>query len=63
MKGEELASGAAHADNVSPALLGGFTLVRCGKNPMLFPFLLLPNYTQLLFIQKLNCELLMHVRF
>jgi homoserine kinase len=33
MKGEELASGAAHADNVSPALLGGFTLVRCGKTP------------------------------
>ena len=29
MKGEELASGAAHADNVSPAILGGFTLVRC----------------------------------
>ena len=33
MKGEELASGAAHADNVSPALLGGFTLVRCGQIP------------------------------
>ena len=33
MKGEELASGAAHADNVSPALLGGFTLVRCGQTP------------------------------
>ena len=33
MKGEELASGAAHADNVSPVLLGGFTLVRCGKKP------------------------------
>lgn len=33
MKGEELASGAAHADNVSPALLGGFTLVRCGETP------------------------------
>ncbi len=28
MKGEELASGAAHADNVAPALLGGITLVR-----------------------------------
>ncbi|UOB17235.1 homoserine kinase [Abyssalbus ytuae] len=28
MKGEELASGALHADNVAPALLGGFTLVR-----------------------------------
>lgn len=33
MKGEELASGTAHADNVSPALLGGFTLVRCGQKP------------------------------
>lgn len=31
MKGEELASGVGHADNVSPALLGGFTLVRCNK--------------------------------
>lgn len=28
MQGEVLASGAAHADNVAPALLGGFTLVR-----------------------------------
>jgi len=28
MEGEKLASGNAHADNVSPALLGGFTLVR-----------------------------------
>ncbi|WP_417444031.1 homoserine kinase [Joostella sp.] len=28
MKGEELASGAPHADNVAPALLGGFTLVK-----------------------------------
>ncbi|WP_038262429.1 homoserine kinase [Zhouia amylolytica] len=28
MKGEALASGAAHADNVAPALFGGFTLVR-----------------------------------
>jgi len=33
MKGEELASGAAHADNVSPAILGGFTLVRCNHTP------------------------------
>lgn len=33
MEGEKLASGTAHADNVSPALLGGFTLVRCGKSP------------------------------
>ncbi len=28
MEGERLASGVAHADNVAPALLGGFTLVR-----------------------------------
>ncbi len=28
MQGEKLASGTAHADNVAPALFGGFTLVR-----------------------------------
>ena len=28
MKGEEVASGSAHADNVAPALMGGFILVR-----------------------------------
>ena len=28
MEGEKLASGTAHADNVAPALLGGFTLIR-----------------------------------
>ncbi|TVZ10463.1 homoserine kinase [Cellulophaga sp. RHA_52] len=28
MKGEELASGVQHADNVAPAIYGGFTLVR-----------------------------------
>jgi homoserine kinase len=28
MEGERLASGTAHADNVAPALLGGFTLIR-----------------------------------
>lgn len=28
MQGERLASGVAHADNVAPALMGGFTLVR-----------------------------------
>ncbi|MFO0416225.1 MAG: homoserine kinase [Pseudomonadota bacterium] len=28
MEGEKLASGAAHADNVAPALLGGFVLIR-----------------------------------
>jgi len=33
MQGEALASGAPHADNVSPALLGGFTLVR-GYEPL-----------------------------
>ncbi len=31
MEGEKLASGNAHADNVAPALLGGFTLVRSYK--------------------------------
>ena len=33
MEGEKLASGVAHADNVAPALLGGFTLVR-SYNPL-----------------------------
>lgn len=33
MQGEKLASGNAHADNVAPALLGGFTLVR-SSNPL-----------------------------
>jgi homoserine kinase len=33
MKGEALASGSEHADNVAPALLGGFTLVR-GYEPL-----------------------------
>lgn len=28
MEGEKLASGSAHADNVAPALLGGFSLIR-----------------------------------
>ncbi len=28
MEGEKLASGTAHADNVAPAIMGGFTLVR-----------------------------------
>jgi len=32
MQGEKLASGVAHPDNVAPALLGGFTLVRSTKN-------------------------------
>ena len=33
MKGEVVASGSEHADNVAPCLLGGFTLVR-GYNPL-----------------------------
>ncbi|WP_340198860.1 homoserine kinase [Ascidiimonas sp. W6] len=33
MQGEVLASGSAHADNVAPAILGGFTLVR-GYDPL-----------------------------
>lgn len=33
MKGEAVASGCEHADNVAPCLLGGFTLVR-GYNPV-----------------------------
>ena len=33
MKGEAIASGCEHADNVAPCLLGGFTLVR-GYNPL-----------------------------
>jgi len=33
MKGEAIASGCEHADNVAPCLLGGFTLV-CGYNPL-----------------------------
>lgn len=33
MEGERLASGVAHADNVAPALFGGFTLVR-SYNPL-----------------------------
>jgi homoserine kinase len=31
MQGERLASGALHADNVAPAILGGFTLVRSNE--------------------------------
>ncbi|MNT30883.1 Homoserine kinase [compost metagenome] len=33
MEGEKLASGSAHADNVAPALLGGFVLIR-SYNPL-----------------------------
>lgn len=32
MEGEKLASGSAHADNLAPVLLGGFTLVRCNDS-------------------------------
>lgn len=35
MKGESLASGSEHADNVAPCLLGNFTLIR-GYNPLDF---------------------------
>jgi homoserine kinase len=33
MEGEKIASGAVHADNIAPALLGGFTLIR-GYDPL-----------------------------
>lgn len=33
MEGEKLASGSFHADNIAPALLGGFTLIR-GYDPL-----------------------------
>jgi len=33
MEGELIASGAVHADNIAPALLGGFTLIR-GYDPL-----------------------------
>lgn len=33
MEGEKLACGSAHADNVAPAIFGGFTLIR-GNNPL-----------------------------
>jgi homoserine kinase len=33
MEGEQIASGAYHADNIAPALLGGFTLIR-GYDPL-----------------------------
>ena len=33
MEGEMIASGAVHADNIAPALLGGFTLIR-GYDPL-----------------------------
>ncbi len=33
MEGEQIASGSIHADNIAPALLGGFTLIR-GYDPL-----------------------------
>lgn len=44
MEGERLASGNAHADNVAPALLGGFSLVK-SYNPL--EVLSLPNLPEL----------------
>lgn len=32
MCGEELASGAKHADNIAPCIYGGITLIRCSKS-------------------------------
>lgn len=44
MQGEVLASGSAHADNVAPALCGGFTLVR-GYEPL--DIIQIPSPTEL----------------
>jgi len=44
MVGEAIASGAAHADNLSPVLLGGFTLVRSNVS---LDVIKLPNPSQL----------------
>ena len=44
MVGEAIASGAAHADNLSPVLLGGFTLVRSNVS---LDIIKLPNPSQL----------------
>ena len=45
MEGEALASGAAHADNLAPVLLGGFTLVRSNHN---LDAIKLPNPSELI---------------
>ncbi len=37
LAGERLASGAKHADNLAPVLLGGFTLVRCLESMDVLP--------------------------
>ena len=47
MEGEQLASGNAHADNVSPALLGGFSLVK-SYDPL--EVLTLPSPAELRFV-------------
>ena len=44
MAGEAIASGAAHADNLAPVLLGGFTLVRSNET---LDVIKLPNPTEL----------------
>ena len=44
MAGEAIASGAAHADNLAPVLLGGFTLVRSNQS---CDVIKLPNPSQL----------------
>jgi homoserine kinase len=44
MEGEALASGAAHADNLAPVLLGGFTLVRSNAS---LDVIKLPNPSEL----------------
>jgi len=42
MEGEKLASGATHADNIAPALLGGMTLIR-GYDPLDIKHLTYPD--------------------
>jgi homoserine kinase len=42
MEGEEAASGSYHADNIAPALLGGFTLIR-GYDPLDIKHIPYPN--------------------
>ncbi|MDA8017702.1 MAG: homoserine kinase [Thermoanaerobaculia bacterium] len=43
LEGERLASGAIHADNVSPCLYGGFVLVRSNLPPDIVPLLVPPG--------------------
>ena len=44
MYGEEIASGSKHADNLSPVIFGGFTLVR-SLNPL--DIITLPSLNEL----------------